>query len=81
MQNITIGRYGPGEAVFYRVDLDTDGNETSRTPIHAFAGWVEGVRNDGSTWRMDLDEHGCPDYFWAQCDPGGGVMGDPIVLE
>lgn len=45
-----------------------------------FAGLVEGVRDDGSTWIMWLDEQGNPTLFWGKRDEGGGVIGDPIDL-
>ncbi|WP_327139296.1 hypothetical protein [Nocardia sp. NBC_01327] len=80
MQNISIGRYKP-ERAFYCLDLDTDGNEIGRTKVHGWAGWIEGVRADGSTWIMYLDDQGNPDYYWAHRDSGGGVIGDPVLLS
>jgi hypothetical protein len=71
MQNITIGRYEhserpPRPGVTDIADL--------------YAGWIEGTREDGSTWIMWLDADGNPEQYWAQRDEGGGVEGEPIML-
>lgn len=76
MQNITIGRYGPGESTVLR----TDDGETIQQIPDAYAGWIEGIREDGSTWIMYLDAAGSPQVFWPRRDPDGGVIGDGIPL-
>jgi len=45
-----------------------------------YSGLVEGVRDDGSSWIMWLDENGSPALYWARRDEGGGVIGEPIDL-
>lgn len=45
-----------------------------------YAGWVEGIRNDGSTWIMWLDENGSPTQYFACRDADGGVEGEPVLL-
>lgn len=80
MQNITIGRYGPAEGQLEQVERDADGNELSRTLVQSNAGWIEGVRDDGSTWIMFLDGDGSPYIYWARREPSGGVIGDGIPL-
>lgn len=44
-------------------------------------GWIEGTRDDGSTWIMFLDAGGSPQVFWARRDEGGGVIGSPVDLR
>jgi hypothetical protein len=46
----------------------------------AWSGLIEGVRDDGSTWILYLDANGSPALYWADRDPDGGVIGDPVVL-
>lgn len=77
MQNITIGRYKP-----WPTPLPPNVEDTA----DHFDGWIEGVRDDGSTWIMFLDAHGSPQVFWADREPEdgdypGGVVGDPIDLS
>lgn len=86
MQNITIGRYSRSEAAHEPVMHDID-SETSQTFVaevvdvaDLYAGWIEGVRDDGSSWIMWLDAQGNPEIFWAQRDADGGIVGDPIML-
>jgi len=81
MQNITIGRYKPGQLTATRVHHDNDGNEVSRETFEPHAGWIEGVRDDGSTWIMFMDAEGSPQMFWAQREPDGAVIGPGIVLD
>jgi hypothetical protein len=45
------------------------------------SGLIEGERDDGTTWIMFLDQNGSPECFWARRDEGGGVLGDPILLQ
>ena len=72
MNNITIGRYKPyqGEMPEGCTDIADECD-----------GWIEGVRDDGSTWILFLDATGSPTLFWAKRDEGGGVEGDPIDLS
>lgn len=76
MQNITIGRYSDNEG---RVHRDESGAIERIEKTHD--GWIEGVRDDGSTWIMFLDASGSPEVFWGRRDEGGGVIGDGIPLE
>lgn len=74
MQRITIGRYGvipddvarPAEPVVLMEDM--------------YAGWIEGVRDDGSGWIMWLDRNGNPEVFWPERDESGAVAGTAITL-
>lgn len=81
MQNITIGRYSEGEAVATRIHCDAEGNEVSREQVQAHAGWIEGVRDDGTTWIMYMDAGGSPECFWPIRDESGAVSGDPVILS
>lgn len=76
MQNITIGRYGLGDFTH----LQTEDGTPAEKIAAQFAGWIEGTRDDGSTWIMYLDAHGGPETFWAQREEDGAVIGDPIIL-
>lgn len=80
MHNITIGRYKPGEAVATRVRHDDDGNEIGRETFQAHAGWIEGVRDDGTSWIMFLDAQGGPQVYWGQREADGAVTGEMIDL-
>lgn len=76
MQRITIGRYGVIPSDVPRPD------DPDLTPAQdLYAGWIEGVRNDGTTWIMWLDAAGSPDQFWARRDEDGGVEGEPVDLS
>lgn len=72
MQNITIGRYKPFAGAI---------PEGSTDVADLYDGWIEGTRDDGSTWIMWLDATGNPEVFWARRDDDGGVVGDPIDLS
>ncbi|WP_280393075.1 hypothetical protein [Nocardia wallacei] len=80
MRNVTIGRYQGDEALRTRVHHDAEGNEIGREQFKAHAGWIEGTRDDGSTWIMFLDGEGGPLVFWGHRDEDGGVIGDGILL-
>jgi len=71
MQNITIGRYKP-----YPEPIPAGSTDVA----DLYDGWIEGIRDDGSTWILWLDAHGNPEVFWARREPDGGVIGDPIRL-
>lgn len=75
MQNITIGRYGDNEG---RVHRNESGATERIEKTHD--GWIEGTRDDGSTWIMFLDSAGSPEIYWGRRDEGGGVIGDGIPL-
>ncbi|WP_109527243.1 MULTISPECIES: hypothetical protein [Nocardia] len=79
MQNITIGRYKPSEGNITKVHYDGDG-EVSREVVHSYAGWVEGVREDGSSWILWLDEDASPVAFYGRREADGAVIGEPIEL-
>lgn len=86
MQNITIGRYkptpgGPFSDLPVAVE-DAEGTVVSTTDVSAyFDGWIEGTRDDGSTWIMWLDAAGNPTVFYPSRDVDGGVIGDPVDLS
>jgi hypothetical protein len=77
MQRITIGRYKPtpgGPFTDLPFPVENEGTVYSTTDVSAyFDGWVEGVRDDGSTWIMWLDSKGNPTVFYANRDEDGGV--------
>lgn len=45
-----------------------------------YAGWVEGLREDGTRWILWLDESGSPACYWGQRSADGSVVGDPTTL-
>ncbi|BCO56148.1 hypothetical protein MINTM005_13920 [Mycobacterium intracellulare] len=45
-----------------------------------YGGWIEGVRDDGSTWIMFVNSSGSPVLFWNQREEDGAVIGEPILL-
>lgn len=47
---------------------------------HAYGGWIEGVRDDGSTWIMFLTDDGSPSSYFARREPDGAVIGEAIDL-
>jgi hypothetical protein len=47
---------------------------------HGFAGWVEGVRDDGTSWILFIDENGSPAEFFAQRDESGAILGEGVAL-
>jgi hypothetical protein len=71
MQNVTIGRYKPfpGEVPEGATDV-----------AEIYDGWIEGTRDDGSTWIMWLDANGNPECFWPRRAADGGVEGEPVDL-
>lgn len=82
MQNITIGRYKRDEHL-HTAHIDIGDKTTSLTVDVAdlFDGWIEGVRDDGSTWIMWLDAHGSPVSFWAEREESGAVVGEAVNLH
>ncbi|MGV0738220.1 hypothetical protein ABQF35_14330 [Mycobacterium syngnathidarum] len=56
--------------------------EIGRYPVPAegWAGYVEGTRDDGSTWVMFLDAAGSPAQFYGVREPDGAVVEEPVVL-
>lgn len=79
MQNITIGRYSDTTGAVH-IHSDAAGNGISRSIERTHAGWIEGTRDDGSTWVMFLDAAGSPEVYWARRDELGGVIGDAVSL-
>ena len=79
MQNVTIGRYTENEGLVTRVHHEGD-IEVSRTVTRDYAGWIEGTRDDGSTWIMWLDANANPTVYWGRREESGAVIGDPINL-
>lgn len=68
MTNITIGRYAPGS-------MDEGG-----AGVDAYAGWIEGTREDGTTWITYLAADGSPVLHWSTRTDTGAVVGDPVHL-
>lgn len=75
MQRITIGRYKPSD-----LPVTAEPGVTVTDVADDFDGWVEGVRDDGSSWIMFVDATGNPVNFWPRRDELGGVEGEPIML-
>ncbi|AAN07959.1 hypothetical protein PBI_CHE9D_41 [Mycobacterium phage Che9d] len=79
MQNITIGRYKPAQ-VHANIEC-FDGKPPAVVDVaDLFDGWIEGIRDDGSSWIMWLDSKGNPYVFYPNRDETGGVIGDGIRL-
>lgn len=49
-------------------------------PEQDWAGYVEGTRDDGSTWIMFLDGGGSPAQFYGTRDKDGATVGTPMAL-
>ena len=91
MQRITISRFTGDIAKNSSCILtDDDGVDHVEAIEDHYSAVVEGVRDDGSGWVMFIDADGCPELFWSERGPdrvvdgavvGGGVIGDPIVLN
>lgn len=47
----------------------------------SWSGWIEGTREDGTSWITFLDENGAPSLHYPNRDERGGVIGEPIVLS
>lgn len=75
MQRITIGRYGTIPA-----DVSRPADPALTPAQDMYAGWVEGVRNDGTEWVLYIDKDGSPEVYFATRDTGGGVESEPVVL-
>jgi len=75
MQRITIGRYG-----IVPDDIPRPADPTKQPAQDMYAGWVEGVRNDGSEWVLFIDKDGSPQVYWPTRAEDGGVEGDPVAL-
>lgn len=75
MQRVTIGRYGTIPA-----DIPRPADPALTPAQDMYAGWIEGVRDDGTEWVMFLDKDGGPECYWARRAGDGGVLGDPVNL-
>lgn len=81
MQRVTIGRYnGPPLTPGVPALLATGDGEHWPIPKNDYAGWIEGTRNDGTTWVMFVDGDGNPETYWPSRDDEGAVIGLPIRL-
>ena len=78
MNRISVERYRPSDVCGVSVD---DGPEVVVPITSEYAGLVEGVRDDGTSWLMYLDADGSPLVFWSQRGPAGEVIGAPISLQ
>lgn len=76
MQRITIGRYGTIPA-----DVARPADPALTPAQDMYDGWVEGVRDDGTSWIMFLDKGGSPECFWGDREESGAVNGEPIDLS
>ncbi|XAL85095.1 hypothetical protein RSPPQCQH_CDS0044 [Mycolicibacterium phage phi1_186001] len=79
MQNITIGRYKPAQ-VHANIECFDGKPPVVLDVADLFDGWIEGIRDDGSSWIMWLDSKGNPCVFYPNRDEDGGVIGDGIRL-
>jgi hypothetical protein len=73
MQRITIGRYRT-------IPDDIPRPENFIPAQDAYAGYIEGVRDDGTEWVMFLDQDGSPAVYWGRRGDGGEVIGEPVLL-
>ncbi|WP_280412559.1 hypothetical protein [Nocardia asiatica] len=80
MHNITIGRYKASEGNITRIHVGADGTEV-REVAHSYAGWVEGIREHGTSWILWLDADGSPVMYYGRREPNGAVIGDPVILD
>jgi hypothetical protein len=46
-----------------------------------YAGWVEGTRDDGTSWILFIDENSSPAEFFAQRDESGAILGEAVALQ
>lgn len=75
MQRITIGRYGT-------IPADVPRSKDVVPAQDMYAGWIEGVRDDGTEWILFMDHAGSPSLFWPVRDSeSGAVDGNPVVLQ
>lgn len=78
MNRISVERYRSSDLC----SVSVDGGPESVVPVvEEFAGLVEGVRDDGTTWVMFLDAAGSPLVFWSERGESGEVVGDPVSLQ
>lgn len=70
MQRITIGRYkAPSDELPEGVHAASEFHD----------GWIEGIRDDGTSWIMWLDANGNPEVFYANRDEDGGVDDESMI--
>ncbi len=82
MNNITIGRYKPSQHLHtFNVELGGEVAQAAVDISYLLDGWIEGTRDDGSTWLMFLDASGNPTVFYARRAEDGGVQSEPIRLD
>lgn len=79
MQNITIGRYKPSEPLEIPGVAGVPGISVDVAAV--FDGWIEGTRDDGSTWIMWLDALGNPLVYFPDREADGAVIGEGIDLS
>lgn len=75
MQRITIGRYRDMPA-----DIPRPADPALAPAQDLYAGWIEGVRDDGTEWVLFLDKVGSPAVFWPRRAEDGSVIGDPVAV-
>lgn len=80
MQRISVERYRADDPSLCCVQEDDQ--EPRCVPIiEEYAGFIEGVRDDGTRWIMYIDAHGSPQIFWRERDEDGAVIGEGIPLQ
>lgn len=48
---------------------------------HGYGAWIEGVRDDGTSWIMFLNADGSPSSYFGRREPDGGVIGLAVPLS
>lgn len=81
MKRITIGRYDTEQPPPCSPFYDQEFAGTQMPTVPPYAGWIEGVTNDGKSWILYLDHDGKPEIFWPERDEDGGVVGRGIGLQ
>lgn len=54
---------------------------TSEADSHGYGAWIEGVRDNGSSWIMFLDADGNPSSYFGAREPDGAVVGEAVPLS
>lgn len=78
MNNITIGRYKASEHLDIPGVAGVPGISINVAAM--FDGWIEGTRDDGSTWIMWLDALGNPLVYFGNREVDGAAIGEGVDL-
>ena len=68
MKRITVGRY----------DRSHPHPPATPDPL-GYSAWIEGVRDDDSTWILFIDNNGNPSSYWPVREGDGAVVDDPKI--